>query len=443
MLNDKELDRLLKRGVAEIIVESELTELLQDGRPLRLKMGFDPSAPDLHLGHAVGLRKLRQLQELGHKVVLIVGDWTAQIGDPSGQSVTRPMLTADEVYENAETYMAQFFKIVDRDMTEVRWQSEWFGPFTLTDVVGLTSRFTVAQLLARDDFSKRFKSNQPIAITELLYPLLQAYDSVSIESDVEFGGTDQKFNLLVGRDLQQMMGQRAQQCFLVPILVGTDGVQKMSKSLGNYIGVDEPPNDIYLKVMRLPDLETDAGPEAEEDVGVPGGDSRLQVNGRQSMILAYMDYLTDIPDQELEEMRKALEEEAVNPMVIKKRLARELVTQFHDAESASSAEAYFERTVQRRETPEDITTYELPPAAEMEGKRLSHLLVDAKLAESSSEARRLIDQGAVRINDKTVSTNATANSLGLKSDDIVRVGRGRVAKILAPDVIQRSSDPGN
>ena len=433
MLNDKELDRLLKRGVAEIIVESELTELLQDGRPLRLKMGFDPSAPDLHLGHAVGLRKLRQLQELGHKVVLIVGDWTAQIGDPSGQSVTRPMLTADEVHENAETYMAQFFKIVDRDMTEVRWQSEWFGPFTLTDVVGLTGRFTVAQLLARDDFSKRFKSNQPIAITELLYPLLQAYDSVSIESDVEFGGTDQKFNLLVGRDLQQMMGQRAQQCFLVPILVGTDGVQKMSKSLGNYIGVDEPPNDIYLKVMRLPDLETDAGPEAEEDMGMPGGDSRLQVNGRQSMILAYMDYLTDIPDQELEEMRKALEEEAVNPMVIKKRLARELVTQFHDAESALDAEEYFERTVQRRETPEDIATYELPPAADMEGKRLSHLLVDAKLAESSSEARRLIDQGAVRINDKTVSTNATANSLGLKSDDIVRVGRGRVAKILVPD----------
>ena len=444
MLNDKELDRLLKRGVAEIIVESELTELLQDGRPLRLKMGFDPSAPDLHLGHAVGLRKLRQLQELGHKVVLIVGDWTAQIGDPSGQSVTRPMLTADEVHENAETYMAQFFKIVDRDLTEVRWQSEWFGPFTLTDVVGLTSRFTVAQFLARDDFSKRFKSNQPIAITELLYPLLQAYDSVSIESDVEFGGTDQKFNLLVGRDLQQMMGQRAQQCFLVPILVGTDGVQKMSKSLGNYIGVDEPPNDIYLKVMRLPDLETGAGSEAEEDMGMPGGDSRLQVSGRQSMILAYMDYLTDIPDQELEEMRKALEEEAVNPMVIKKRLARELVTQFHDAESASSAEEYFERTVQRRETPEDIATYELPPAADMEGKRLSHLLVYAKLAESSSEARRLIDQGAVRINDKTVSTNAPANSLGLKSDDIVRVGRGRVAKILVPDgLIQRSSDPGH
>ena len=226
----KQLNRLLKRGVAEVIVESEFVRLLEEGNPLRLKMGFDPSAPDLHVGHAVGLRKLRQLQEMGHKVVVIVGDWTAQIGDPSGQSATRPMLTATEVYENAETYMAQFFKVVDRDKTEMRMQSEWFGAFSLKDVVELTSRFTVAQFLARDDFAKRYKSNQPIAITELLYPLLQAYDSVAIESDVEFGGTDQKFNLLVGRDLQQMMGQRPQQLLLVPLLPGTDGVQKMSRA---------------------------------------------------------------------------------------------------------------------------------------------------------------------------------------------------------------------
>ena len=216
MATGAKLNSLLRRGVSETIVESELVELLDSGRPLRLKMGFDPSAPDIHVGHAVGLRKLRQLQELGHQVVLIVGDWTALIGDPSGRSQTRPMLTREEVLENAETYLAQFFKIVERDRTEVRWQSEWFGPFSLEDVIGLTSRFTVAQILAREDFAKRFEGQQPIAITELLYPLLQAYDSVAIESDVEFGGTDQKFNLLVGRDLQGMVGQRPQQCLLVP-----------------------------------------------------------------------------------------------------------------------------------------------------------------------------------------------------------------------------------
>ncbi len=248
-----ERERLLKRGVSEIIVESEFAELLDSGRSLRLKMGFDPSAPDIHVGHSVGLRKLRQFQDIGHRVVLIVGDWTAQIGDPSGRSQTRPMLTAEEVQENAETYLAQFFKIVDRSKTEIRWQSEWFGKFSLTDVIQLTSRFTVAQFLAREDFSNRYKSNQPIAITELLYPLLQAYDSIAVESDVEFGGMDQKFNLLVGRDLQGMMGQRSQQCVLVPLLPGTEGVQKMSKSLGNCIGIDEPANDIYGKTMSLPD----------------------------------------------------------------------------------------------------------------------------------------------------------------------------------------------
>ena len=219
-VDEQQLNKLVRRGVAEIIVESEFIDLLESGRPLRLKMGFDPSAPDIHVGHAVGLRKLRQLQELGHKVVLIVGDWTAQIGDPSGRSQTRPMLTSEEVLQNAETYSAQFFKVVDRGQTEIRWQSEWFGRFSLKDVIGLAGRFTVAQFLAREDFGKRYAANQPIAITELLYPLLQAYDSVVIESDVEFGGTDQMFNLLVGRDLQSMMGQRPQQCFLVPLLPG-------------------------------------------------------------------------------------------------------------------------------------------------------------------------------------------------------------------------------
>ena len=372
--------RVLKRGVSEIIVESEFVERLQSGKPLRLKMGFDPSATDIHLGHAVGLRKLRQLQDLGHKVVLIVGDWTAQIGDPSGRSATRPMLTAAQVRENAASYMAQFFKIVDRDRTETRWQSEWFGDFSLTDVIRLTSRFTVAQFLARDDFASRFKANQPIAITELLYPLLQAYDSVAIESDVEFGGTDQMFNLLVGRDLQQMMGQAPQQCFLMPLLPGTDGVQKMSKSLGNYIGIDEPANEIYGKTMSLPD----------------------------DQIVPYSEYLTDIAEDEIDEMRRTLGGSSVNPMELKKRLARELVAQFHDTDAAREAEGHFERTVQGRELPEEISEFALPPSEALADMRLSRLLVDAGLASSAGEARRLIEQGAVQIDGERVNEDSTS-----------------------------------
>ena len=391
--------RVLRRGVSEIIVESEFVERIRTGKPLRLKMGFDPSATDIHLGHAVGLRKLRQLQDLGHKVVLIVGDWTAQIGDPSGRSATRPMLTAEQVRENAATYMAQFFKIVDRDRTETRWQSEWFGDFSLTDVIGLTSRFTVAQFLARDDFANRFKSNQPIAITELLYPLLQAYDSVAIESDVEFGGTDQMFNLLVGRDLQQMMGQTPQQCFLMPLLPGTDGVQKMSKSLGNYIGIDEPPSDIYGKTMSLPD----------------------------TMMLAYYEYLTDVPDDELADMRRAMDGGSVNPMDMKKRLARELVAQFHDADAAHEAERRFERTVQQRELPEDIPTHALPPAGTLADMRLSRLMVDAGLASSMGEARRLISQGAVQIDGQRISEDSTG---AITSGCVLRAGRRRFVRLV-------------
>ena len=391
--------RVLKRGVHDIIVESEFVERLQGGIPLRLKMGFDPSATDIHMGHAVGLRKLRQLQDLGHKVVLIVGDWTAQIGDPSGRSATRPMLTAEQVRENAATYMAQFFKIVDRDRTETRWQSEWFGEFSLTDVIGLTSRFTVAQFLARDDFANRFKANQPIAITELLYPLLQAYDSVAIESDVEFGGTDQMFNLLVGRDLQGMVGQTPQQCFLMPLLPGTDGVQKMSKSLGNYIGIDESPDEIYGKTMSLPD----------------------------NQILPYSEYLTDIADDEISEMRAELDAGSVNPMELKKRLARELVAQFHDADAATNAERNFERTVQGGQIPEDIPEFALPAPDALAGMRLSRLLVDAGLANSAGEARRLISQGAVQIDGERVSEDSAA---GIEVGAVLRAGRRRYARLV-------------
>ena len=396
-LTDELKNAIIRRSVDRIIPEDEFVERLERGVPLRLKMGFDPSATDIHLGHAVGLRKLRQLQELGHTVVIIVGDWTAQIGDPSGRSATRPVLTHEEVVSNAETYLAQFFKIVDRDRAEVRWQSDWFGPFTLADVIRLTGKFTVAQMLARDDFATRYRANQPIAITEFLYPLLQAYDSVAIEADVEFGGTDQMFNLLLGRDLQQMNGQPPQQCFLMPLLPGTDGVQKMSKSLGNYIGIDEPPNDIFGKTMSLPD----------------------------SMIKSYFEFLTDVPDAELAEIAQVVESGSANPMDIKKRLASDLVTQFHGQDEAREARAFFESSVQRGQTPDDIPELALDAASDPD-KRLSAVIVEAGFAASSAEARRLINQGAVRLDDQPLSENLPVSQL---SDGVLRVGRRRFLRL--------------
>ncbi|MBI2831682.1 MAG: tyrosine--tRNA ligase [Chloroflexi bacterium] len=384
------LDYILKRGVAEILIKEELLELLRSGRKLRLKEGFDPSFPDIHLGHMVALRKLRQFQELGHQVVLIVGDWTAQIGDPSGVSVTRPMLSAEKVKANAETYMKQFFKVVDKEKTEVRWQSEWFGKFTLADVIKLTSKFTVAQFLAREDFSARYAAGRPIAITELLYPLLQAYDSLAVQADVEFGGIDQKFNFLVGRELQGMMGQRQQQCFMTPLLVGTDGAHKMSKSLGNYIGIDEPPGEIYGKTMSITD----------------------------SLILQYFELVTDVPDEELEQFKKQMEQGTVNPMELKKRLARELVTQLYDQEAALKAGEHFEKTVQKKETPAEICL------GTRSGCAIQDYLVENNLAKSKGEAKRLILQGAVDAGGQRI---IDANWI-VPKDVIIRVGKRRYVR---------------
>jgi len=364
-----DINRLLKRGVAEIIVEEEMIALLRSGRQLRLKEGFDPSFPDIHLGHMVTLKKLSQFQDLGHRVILIVGDWTAQIGDPSGASVTRPMLSAEQVKVNAETYMEQFFKVVDWEKTEVRWQSEWFGKFGLADVIRLTSRFTVAQMLAREDFSNRYSTGRPIAVTELLYPLLQAYDSVAVQADVEFGGTDQKFNLLVGRELQSAVGQHPQQVFLAPLLVGTDGTQKMSKSLGNYIGVAEPPNEIYGKVMSITD----------------------------NLIMDYFELVTDVPDEELAEFKHKLGDSGFNPMPLKKRLAREIVTQLYDQKAASEAEEHFTRVFQERKLPEEIEE------GTESNVNLRDYLVINRLAKSRSEAKRLIEQGAVDVDGKKIT----------------------------------------
>ena len=398
MLDAVTLDTITARGVSEIIVRGEFEKLLQEGNPLRLKMGFDPSRPDIHLGHVVGLRKLRQLQELGHQVILIVGDWTAQIGDPSGQSATRTMLTHEEVVSNAESYMRQFFKVVDKDRTQAVWQSEWFGKFTLADVIRLTRRFTVAQFLERDDFAQRFEAHRPIAITELLYPLLQAYDSVVINSDVEFGGTDQKFNLLVGRELQEMMGQRPQQCFLMPILVGTDGSRKMSKSLENYIAVEDPPNDMYGKIMSLPD----------------------------GLIMQYFEYLTDVASEELEEMSRAMEADSVNPMELKKRLAGEITCQFHDAGDARAAAEHFERVVQRREAPEDGQQY-LQVA--LEGSTsTSEVFVRAFPTRSRNELKRLISQGAVEYNGQKIHKEVMH-----QPGEIIKFGRRQFVKTVDID----------
>jgi len=408
-MTDTRFATILKRGVAEIITEAELLKLLNSGRILTLKQGFDPSAPDIHLGHVVGLRKLRQFQELGHKVILIVGDWTARIGDPSGQSATRPMLSPPEIENNAQTYMEQFFKVVDKDKTEVRWQSEWFSQFNLDEVIKLTSKFTIAQLLAREDFNKRYGSGNPISLTEMLYPLLQGYDSVAIKADVEFGGIDQKFNCLVGRDLQQSMMQPPQQVFLVPLLVGTDGHQKMSKSLNNHIGVAELPQEIYGKAMSIPDL----------------------------LIVDYFELVTDVPEEEIAEFKKQLKTRSVNPMNLKKRLAHEIVRQFHGKKAADKAEEHFQEQFQTRELHkiEAGVSIGIKVSAEAIHRRdMPRWLVNNKFTNSMSEAKRLLAQGAVQIirADGTRQVVRDEN-VEIKPGDRIKVGKLRFAEIVDAD----------
>jgi tyrosyl-tRNA synthetase len=396
--SNEELRWITTRAVAEIIPRDDFVAALKSGRALRLKMGFDPSAPDLTLGHAVGLRKLRQLQDLGHTIVVIVGDWTARIGDPSGQSKTRPMLTAGEVKVNAETYLRQFSKIVDRELTEVRWQSEWFDEFTLTTVVNLAAKFTVNQMLKREDFAQRFSAQKPVGIHELFYPLLQAYDSVAVQADVEFGGTDQTFNLLVGRELQPEFGQQPQSVFTVPLLVGTDGV-KMSKSQGNYIALNDPPHDMYGKVMSITD----------------------------PLVGDYFALLTDVPDEEIAGVRKAVEKGGTGARDAKMKLAREIVSQFHSAQAAADAEEEFRRVFSKGESPGEAS--ELPLAfngATVIDVDLSDALVEAGVVDSKSEVRRLLSQGAVESDGQRVGSPR----LSVRKDSIIRVGKHRFLRVV-------------
>jgi len=359
------IERVLTRGVVQIEKEADLRRLLLEGnkgQPLRVKLGVDPSHYDLTIGHAVVFRKLRQFQQLGHKAVVVIGDWTARLGDPSEREDARKPLSAEQVADHAATYLEQFFRIVDPNLTEVRWQSEWYDKFGLADTLKLLSHKTVAQMLERDDFSKRYKSGTEIYLSEFVYPLLQGYDSVALRSDVEIGGTDQTFNLLVGRELQPIFGQAPQQILTLQLIVGLDGFKKMGKSLSNYIAMTAPANDMYGKLMSLPD----------------------------DVMMSYFETLTDVPQAELDEFSRKMVEGTLNPRDVKMRMAREIVANFHDAAAAQEAEEAFTRQFSERKLPVGIPDYHLSQPVD-----ILTFMVDAKLAKSKGEARRLIQQGGV------------------------------------------------
>jgi tyrosyl-tRNA synthetase len=382
----------LKKGLEELIREEELRQRLAEsgktGRPLRVKAGFDPTAPDLHLGHAVLLRKMKHFQDLGHTVIFLIGDGTARIGDPTGRNVTRPPMSREEIQQNAETYKAQVFKILDQKKTEIRFNGEWLDELRFEDLVRLCAKYTVARLLERDDFSRRYKEGSPISIHELLYPLAQAYDSVALRCDVELGGTDQKFNLLVGREIQKDFGQPSQIVATTSLLEGTDGVNKMSKSLGNYIGITEPPAVMFAKTMSISD----------------------------ELMFRYYELLTDLSMTEINQMRSRVQAGDLHPMEAKMGLARSIVTDFHAAADADRAAEEFNRVVRRGEVPADIQTVTLDDKV----RRIDKVLVKAGLAASVAEANRKIKEGAVEVNG---TRTAALILLETSGDYVIRVGK--------------------
>ncbi len=395
---------LIKRGASEIIPEEDLVKKLErsikTNTPLRVKLGCDPSRPDLHLGHSVVLRKLRQFQDLGHQAILIIGDFTGMIGDPSGRSKTRPSLTLEQTREFGQSYFEQATKILSSERIQMKYNSEWLGAMSFTDVIKLSSKYTVARMLERDDFTLRYKAGEPISMHEFLYPLAQGMDSVAIKSDVELGGSDQKFNLLVGRDLQREYGQEPQVILTTPLLVGTDGVEKMSKSYDNFIGINEPPAEIYGKTLRIPD----------------------------TLIYTYFELTTDIPNAELATIKRQLEDLSVNPRDLKRRLARTLVAMYHSAEAAQDAEAQFDKIFIDKEIPENIEEYVI---RDRDGEtNVVGLMMTAKMATSKSEARRLIEQGGVSIDGVRVSDlNAPVPTA---KQFILKVGKRKFLKVLHP-----------
>ncbi len=392
--------KIIKKGTIDIITEEELLEKLKEERPLIIKAGFDPTAPDLHLGHTVLLQKMRTFQQLGHTVYFIIGDFTAMIGDPSGRDKTRPPLTKEEVLKNAETYKEQVFKVLDPEKTIVIFNSEWLGDMTAEDLIRLTSRYTVARMLEREDFKNRFKENKPISIHEFIYPLLQAYDSVAIKADVELGGSDQRFNLLIGRDIQKEYGiDKPQVAILLPLLVGTDGVRKMSKSYGNYIGITDPPEDMFGKIMSIPD----------------------------ELMWEYWELLTDLTVEEIEKMKKDVEEGKLHPMDVKKELGLYIVERFHGKDEAIKALEEFEKVHSKKELPTDIPEVEI--LSETKEIPLFELVYKAGFAPSKKEAKRLIKQGAVKI-DGEKFTDPYFN-VDLSKEFILQVGKRKFARIKA------------
>jgi len=386
----------LKRGTDEILVEAELLKKLNEGRSLRIKAGFDPTAPDLHLGHTVLINKLKQFQDLGHEVLFLIGDFTGMIGDPTGKNVTRKPLTRDDVIENAKTYEQQIFKILDPEKTLVMFNSSWMNAMSSADLIQLAAKNTVARMLERDDFSKRYKGGQPIAIHEFLYPLIQGYDSVAMKADVELGGTDQKFNLLVGRQLQETYGQKPQVVMTMPILEGLDGVQKMSKSLNNYIGIADAPDDMFGKIMSISD----------------------------DLMWRYFELLSFRSMQEIAEWNKACQQGA-NPRNYKVQLAQEIIVRFHDQASAVKALENFEAQFKRGAIPDDIPEIEL--TATSEGYAIALLLKDAGLTSSTSESNRMVKQGAVKIDGEKLVDGKLLIYAG--TEHVYQVGKRKFAKV--------------
>jgi len=396
MFLEKDAMQQIKRGCDEILLEAELQEKFERGKPLRIKAGFDPTAPDLHLGHTVLINKMRQFQELGHHIMFLIGDFTGMIGDPSGKSATRPPLTPEQIKANAQTYQEQVFKILDPDATEICFNSTWHGPRTSADMIRLASRHTVARMLERDDFAKRYKNNQPISIHEFLYPLVQGWDSVEMQADVELGGTDQKFNLLVGRELMKAEGMEPQVILTMPILEGLDGVQKMSKSLDNYIGIEDAPTEMFGKLMSVSD----------------------------DLMWRYFELLSFRPMTEIDQFQRDIEGGA-NPRDIKFLLAEEIITRFHDAKSATAARQDFINRFAKGGLPEDMTEITLTLEQDMIG--IAALLKQAGLTSSTSESFRMIQQGAVKLDGEKVSDRGLELAKGVVV--VAQVGKRKFARI--------------
>lgn len=400
MLSADEQLRVIRSGIADLVPESALRTKLDRGVPLRIKLGVDPTAPDLHLGHAVPLRKLRQFQDLGHTVVLIIGDFTALIGDPSGRNSTRPALTLEAINENAQTYIDQAFRILDPERTEMRRNSEWLSVIDFERILQLTSRFTVARILERDDFSKRYAEQRPISLHEFLYPVMQAYDSVAIRADVELGGTDQLFNLLAGRELMEKMDMEPQCALTLPLLEGIDGVQKMSKSYGNYVGLTDAPSEMFGRVMSIPD----------------------------GIMVKYYRLCTGLGVDEIDAIEAGLEAGQLHPNEIKRRLGREIVALYHGADFAAEAEAAFDRVFKQHAVPEDVPEVEVELEDEV---YLPALIVALGLGASASEARRLIDGGGVKLDGESVEPHQYMFARARVENAVVQVGKRRFARVAA------------